>query len=217
VLTPPIAIEVGAVVVGALSGAMHAVARKADAIGTFIIALVTSVGGGILRDVLIGAGAPLALRAPHYLTVVAVASLAALLFASWLSRMAAFLAVVDALLIGFWTVMGTERAAAHRLPVTAVIFLGTVTASGGGVLRDLLSGERPAASQKGELYVTAAFLAAVAYAIIREGIGAPAGVAEAVAIAMAAVLRLAAIRWRITGPEPFDLPAWWRRRRNRPG
>lgn len=216
-LTPPIAIEVGAVVVGALSGGMHAVARKADAIGTFIIALVTGVGGGILRDLLIGAGAPLALTAPYYLPVVAVVSLVSLLFASWLSRMAKVLAVVDALLLGFWTVMGTERAAAHRLPVGAVIFLGTVTASGGGVLRDLLSGERPAAFHKGELYVSAAFLAAVSYAVIREGFGAPTGVAEVVAIVVAAGLRLAAIRWRITGPEPFDLPAWWRRRRGGSG
>ena len=63
-MTPPIAIEVGAVVVGAISGGIHAVGRKADAIGTFIIALATAVGGGILRDVLIGDGAPLALRRP---------------------------------------------------------------------------------------------------------------------------------------------------------
>jgi uncharacterized membrane protein YeiH len=127
--------------------------------------------------------------------------------------MAKLLVVVDAILLGFWKVMGTERAVAHELPTAAVIFLGTLTASGGGVLRDLLSGEVPAAFHKGELYVTAAFLAAVAYVIVRQGIAAPPHVAEAVAIALATGLRLAAIRWRITGPEPFDLPGWWQRRR----
>ena len=215
-LTPPIAIEVGAVVVGALSGGIHAVGRKADAIGTFIIALATGVGGGILRDVLIADGTPLALRRPIYLPVVAVVSLVVLLFASWLARMAKVLVVVDAILLGFWTVMGTERAVAHQLPTAAVIFLGTLTASGGGILRDLLSGEVPAAFHKGELYVTAAFLGAVAYVVVRQVIAAPPLVAEAVAIAVTAGLRLAALRWQIHGPEPFDLPGWWQRRRGRP-
>jgi uncharacterized membrane protein YeiH len=209
-------IELGAVIVGALSGATHAVARKADAIGVFTIALASSVGGGILRDVLISQGPPVALRAPLYLPIVAAASLVAFLFASWLVRIGSILAILDALLLGLWTVLGAERAAAHGLPWTAVIFLGTVTATAGSVLRDLLCGEPPAASRKGELYVTASFLAASAYVVAIEGAGAPRRVAEVVTLCVASAIRLAAMRWKVTAPEPFDLPTWWRRRRGQP-
>jgi uncharacterized membrane protein YeiH len=204
----PIWIELGAVIIGALSGGIHAVGRKSDAIGTFAVALATGVGGGMLRDILIGKGPPLALTAPLYLPTVAVAALVALLFASWLARVHSVLEVLDAVLLGLWTVMGTERALAHGLPGMAVVFLGTVTATGGGILRDVLSGEAPAAFKKGELYISAAFLAAVAYIGCARGLHTPPFVAEIVCVGVATGLRFVAMRWHITAPEPFDLPGW---------
>lgn len=212
-LTHPPPVEVGAVVVGALSGGMHAVNRKSDAIGTFTIALATGLGGGMLRDVLLADGPPLALRAPLYLPVVAAAAVAALLFASWLARIALLLSVLDALLLGLWTVMGAERAFAHGLPVGSVIFLGTITAIGGGVLRDLLSDTVPAVLRRGELHATAALIAAAVFSFLVRFGRAPLFAAEVAALIVAAALRLLAMRWHLTAPEPFDLPAWWRNRR----
>ena len=83
----PVPVEVTAVVIGALSGALHAVNRKTDVVGTFALALSTGVGGGILRDILIGVTPPVALSNPRYLPVVAVAALLAMLFAKWLARL----------------------------------------------------------------------------------------------------------------------------------
>jgi uncharacterized membrane protein YeiH len=211
----PTAVEVGAVVVGAISGAVHAVERKTDVVGTFIIALATGVGGGVLRDILIGAGPPVALRAPFYLPAVAVVALIALLFANWLSRMGAFLRSLDTLLLGLWVVMGAERALATGFRATPAIFLGTVTATGGGVMRDLLLGQAPTALRKGELYISAAFLGAVTYVFLVDGLGAASVVGEVATIAGTALIRHLALRWHITAPEPFDLPEWWRRRRSR--
>jgi uncharacterized membrane protein YeiH len=208
----PIWIELGAVMIGALSGGIHAVNRRADVVGTFAVALATSVGGGMLRDILIGKGPPLALTAPLYLPIVAGCSLVALLFASWLSRVNTVLNVLDALLLGMWTVMGTERALAYGMPVTAAVFLGTLTATGGGVMRDVLSGEAPSAFRKGELYISASFLAALTYVAVVIGAGARPLTGELVTVAVGFAIRLAAVRWSITAPEPFDLPAWWRRR-----
>ena len=159
----PVPIELTAVVIGALSGALHAVNRKADVVGTFSLAMSTGVGGGILRDILIGVSPPVALSHPLYLPVVAVAALLAMLFAGWLARLKSVLAPVDALLLGLWALIGIEQANAHHLPVTSAVFVGTVTAVGGGALRDLLTNETPMVFLPGELYATAAFVGALAY------------------------------------------------------
>src|SRR4051794_21359059 len=111
-LRVPVAVELATVVIGALSGALHAVNRKADIVGTFSLAMSTGVGGGMLRDLLIGVSPPVALSQPLYLPVVAAAALLAMLFAGSLARLRSVLMPVDALLLGFWTVIGTEQALA---------------------------------------------------------------------------------------------------------
>ena len=212
-LRVPLAVEVSAVLVGALSGGVHAVGRKADAIGTFSLALATGVGGGIVRDILIGADPPAALRVPVYLPGVALAALLALMFASWIARVNRVLDVLDALLLGLWTVMGAEKALAYQLPDPVGRVSGRRDRDGGGVLRDLLSGSTPVSFHKGELYVTAALIAAIVYAALARTPSVPPWVCELVAIATASSIRMAALRWKITAPEPFDLPRWWRQRR----
>src|SRR5215467_9594818 len=137
-LKVPLAVELAAVIIGALSGATHALARRADIVGTFVLALATGVGGGLLRDLLIRVSPPVALSNVYYLPVVAAASVVAVIFAGSIARLVSALVVVDALLLGLWTVMGTEQALAHRLPVTSAVFVGTLTAVGGGAMRDVL-------------------------------------------------------------------------------
>ena len=214
-LKVPIAIELGAVVFGALSGAIHAVGRKADAVGTFSLAMSTGVGGGMLRDLLIGVSPPVALAYARYLPVVAAAALGAMLFAGPLARLKRSLEIVDALLLGFWTVMGTEQALGHHLPVGSAIFVGTVTAVGGGAVRDLLSGETPVVFLPGELYATAAFVGAVVYAAIVVAAGLPTWAGELATVATAFTLRVSALRWHVKAPQPIDLPERWRRFRGR--
>jgi uncharacterized membrane protein YeiH len=213
-LKVPLAVELAAVIIGALSGATHAVTRKADVVGTFVLALATGVGGGLLRDLLIGASPPVALSNPYYLWVVAAAAIVAVLFAGAVARLQRGMVVVDALLLGLWTVMGTEQALAHRLPVASVLFVGTLTAVGGGAMRDILTGQTPAILLRGELHATAAFFGAVSYTLIRGG-GAPRWVAELATVGGAASLRLAARRWHITAPTPGDIAERLRRLRAR--
>jgi uncharacterized membrane protein YeiH len=213
-LKVPLAVELAAVIIGALSGATHAVARKADVVGTFVLALATGVGGGLLRDLLIRASPPVALSNPYYLWVVAAAAIVGVLFAGAISRLQRGLIVVDALLLGLWTVMGTEQAIAHRLPVASVLFVGTLTAVGGGAMRDILTGQTPAILLRGELHATAAFFGAIVYALIR-GAGAPRWIAEIATVGGAGSLRLAARVWHITAPTPADISERVRRLRAR--
>ncbi len=211
----PLVLEMGGVVVGAVSGGIHAVNRQADIIGIFVLAFLTALGGGIVRDVFIGAGTPLALARPAYLIVVAGASLVTLCLASWLARFNRLLVVLDAFLMGLWTVMGTERAFAYGLPVMSTIFLGTVTATGGGMLRDVVSGETPQVLKKGELHVTAALIAATLDSMLIRSLTLPPLLGELTTVAVAAGIRLGAIRWHVTTPTPSDVAELWRRWRRR--
>ena len=215
-LRVPVPVEMTAVVFGALSGALHAVNRKADVVGTFSLALSTGVGGGILRDILIGVSPPAALSHAFYLPVVAVAALLAMLFARWLARLHSALAPVDALLLGLWVLIGTEQALAHQLPVTSAVFVGTVTAVGGGALRDLLTNETPQVFLPGELYATAAFAGALVYALTVRAAGLPTWAAEIATVGTASAVRLLALRWHVRAPSPIDLPERWLNPRRRP-
>jgi uncharacterized membrane protein YeiH len=214
-LRVPVAVELTAVVIGALSGALHAANRKVDVVGTFSLAMSTGVGGGILRDLLIGVSPPVALSHALYLPVVAVAALLAMLFARWLARLQSALAPVDALLLGLWAVIGTEQALAHHLPVTSAVFVGTVTAVGGGALRDLLTNETPSVFLPGELYATAAFAGALAYPLVVRAAGLPTWAGELATVGTACVVRLSAIHWHLRAPTPVDLPARWSDARRR--
>lgn len=209
----PVAVEVAGVVTGSLSGAIHAVVNKADAIGTFAAALATGIGGGVLRDLLLGNLPPAALQFPRYLPAVVAASVLSMLFAGWLARAAPVVSVIDALLLGLWTLAGNELALAKGLPSPAVVFVGTMTATGGGVLRDLLTGQPPAIFRKGQLLVTAALLAATVHVMLVRATALPGWFAGVAALVVAAGLRLAALRWNLTAPDPVDLPSWWRSRR----
>jgi uncharacterized membrane protein YeiH len=212
----PVFWEGAAVIIGALSGGVHAAKSGADIVGIFVLALATSLGGGMLRDILIADGPPAALVHPMYLIVVAVASFVTLFLASWLARVQRLLVPLDALLLGLWTLIGLERAMAHHLPLTSAIFLGTMTATGGGIIRDVLSGSRPDVLSKGELNVTAAFLAAVVGAGASRVPHAPPVAGEVGTILVGFGLRLAAVRWHLTAPSPGDLPRWLRGRGPKP-
>ena len=165
----PVPVELTAVVIGALSGALHAVNRRptwwarsrSPCRRAWAAASCATSSSASVR--------PPRCRIRMYLPVVALAALLAMLFAGWLARLKSVLAPVDALLLGLWALIGTEQANAHHLPVTSAVFVGTVTAVGGGALRDLLTNETPMVFLPGELYATAAFVGALAYPLSRCG------------------------------------------------
>jgi uncharacterized membrane protein YeiH len=188
----PVHIELAAIGVGAVSGAIHATRRGADLIGVLALAIAVGVGGGILRDVLLGAGPPLALTRPRYLEVVVVAAAISIFLGPLLARLERVIDLVDALLIGLWVIVGVERAIQQALPTGSAVFLGVVTATGGGLMRDVLVGERTALVAPGVLYVTPAICAAVAY-LVGLHFTHPLG-GEFLAISVATLLRAIALR-----------------------
>src|SRR5215510_11065478 len=113
-LTRPYA-EFTAVIFGAVSGAVHAKQRSFDFVGVVIIGLVSGLGGGLIRDVLLGKGPALALQSPTLLVVAMIASLVGVLFDPLLARFRPVYWVVDSLALGLFAVAGLQRAQAARL------------------------------------------------------------------------------------------------------
>ncbi len=131
----------------AASGALLAARRGYDILGIAIIALVSACGGGLLRDgIFLQNGPPLVVRSPVYLGLVGIATLAVVIFGRHLRGSRSFyrvVTIVNAIGLGAYAVVGMNLAIAANLPVFGVIFVGTVNAVGGSVLRDILMGDLP--------------------------------------------------------------------------
>jgi uncharacterized membrane protein YeiH len=204
VITLPFAIEMVAVTFGALSGALHATRRGLDPVGVFVIALCCAVGGGLIRDVLLQTGVPLALRSPEYLSIAALASVVGIVFARGVRAALPVMGVVDTLLIGVWVLLGAERALLIDLTFSAAVLLGVLTATGGGLVRDLLCREVPAVMKPGEWYAAAAILSALVFvALVSRGVSL--GVAEVVTVVVASGARAASVRFGWRTPTAYDV------------
>lgn len=205
VLQPPLWIELPAVIAGALAGALFAQKRGLDVIGVLALALVSGLGGGMLRDVLL-ARVPLALQDSWYLWAVAGAALVGAFFAQAVNRMRFGMLLVDAVSLALFSVIGAQGGLSKGLPIPAAILLGTITGVGGSVLRDVLVGETPPRMlRRGPPYASAAFLGAALYVGLVAGLGSRKVIAQILAVVLILFVRGVA-RWRgWESPEPRDL------------
>ena len=195
----PYLLDLTGVAVFAVSGAIAAGRRAMDLIGVMALAVVTAIGGGTIRDVLLGRHPIFWLADPAYLIVILASSLMTVAYARWRPVPRASLLVADALGLAVFSVTGAEIAQAHGLPAVSCILLGTVTGTAGGVVRDVLSAEVPLLFKGGNLYATAAIAGTGAYFLL-EHFGLPRIAAAQVAMIVCAALRFAAISWKLKLP-----------------
>jgi len=167
----PLYVDLAAVGVGAFAGALFAIFNKRfDLIGVIAIAIMTGLGGGLIRDLFLGVGRPSALQDNNYIITVVAAVLISLLLGRWYhsSRSLAtkIVTALDSIAMGLFAVAGTYKALIFNAPVTVAILLGVITAVGGGVLRDVLARRTPAIFTGGPLYATATFIGASLFVVL---------------------------------------------------
>ena len=164
----PAAFNVGAVFFFALTGALAARRLGYDIIGVFVLAFATGLGGGLIRDSLLGGNGPvLALTDPQFMMAVLGATLCGLLrFSTRIENFNRLVAVIDAIGLGAFAVVGTDMALRLGLHWLAAVFVGGVNAVGGGLLRDLLIRTEPLLLKPGQFYAFAALTGACAYAAL---------------------------------------------------
>ncbi|HWS31749.1 MAG TPA: TRIC cation channel family protein [Actinoplanes sp.] len=153
------------VAVFAASGASAAVAKRLDLFGVAFVGFAAALGGGILRDLVIGAVPPLAFADWRYAVTAVGASVAVFWLHPALHRVRRTVLVLDAAGLGLFTVTGTLKALEAGVPEVGACLVGMLTAIGGGLTRDLLTGEIPAVLQR-EIYAIVALGGAVSVAVL---------------------------------------------------
>ena len=196
----PLAADLVAVGVGSLQGALFAAGfKRIDLLGVAIIGIASGIGGGFLRDILLGV-TPAAFSDNLYLVVATGAAFVGMLLPRLLQKVDPVITVLDALSIGMFGAIGTTKALAMGLPVVPALFIGTVSAVGGGVLRDVMLNIPIALMHVGSLYAVAS-LAGVAVLTALLAFGVPVVPAGVACVVVTAVLRLLAVRFGWSLPE----------------
>lgn len=196
-----IVIDVLGTVAFAISGVLVAMEKKLDVFGVFIIAFVTAVGGGTLRDLLIGNTPVGWMQTPQYISIIALSVLLAVLFFKYLKHFRKSLFLFDTIGIGLYTMMGIEKGLDAQLMPVMCIALGTITASFGGVIRDILCNEIPVIFRK-EVYATVCILGGMTYFAL-DYFGSGATLAYLIGLSTIILLRLLAVRFKIRLPNIY--------------
>ncbi len=181
----------------AMSGALAAGRKQMDLFGVLVLAIVTAIGGGTLRDLTLGLTPVFWVIDPLYIWVACSAGLLTLVLARihWLHR--GVLPVADALGLATFCVIGAERALAAGVDPALAVLMGVMTGVVGGMIRDLLCGEVPLVLRR-ELYATAALFGALLTVVLADWL--PAGMATWIGLLGALALRLAAMHWKLSLP-----------------
>lgn len=200
----PIWLDLLAVVPSALAGALVAARAKFDIAGIFGVGLLSGIGGGLLRDVLLNQ-LPVAFKSPWYIATALVCALVIALTARRIERYLWLVVFLDAAALGLYGVTGVNKGLINGLAVLPAIVLGLIAATGGSVLRDLTLSRQPEIFQRGQLYATAALAGVVTYAILFK-LGVDEAVTALVAAFVTFAVRITAWRLNIRLPMAVDVP-----------
>jgi len=191
-------LDIFGTIVFSLSGALMAGRYKLDPFGVVVLASVTAVGGGTIRDVILQTPVFWVVQ-PIYLYVVLTSALLTIVLIRQPKLIPKrFLLIADALGLALFAVLGTQKSLALGSPLPVAIVMGTITGVAGGMIRDVLCNVIPMILQK-EIYALAAMLGGGLFVIFHL-LGWSENEATLIAISGALLLRLAAIYWRVSMP-----------------
>ena len=181
----------------AISGIRHAAARHFDWFGGFVCGVAVAIGGGTLRDVMLGV-TPFWMLSPFYLLCTALAQVFVIVFARWLKRLDNAWFVFDTLGLALFTVAGMQKTLDCGHAMWVAIIMGCITGSAGGVIRDILLNRMPLIFQK-EIYAMASIVGGLLYWLLL-ALGVNVGVATLATFLLICTIRFLAMRYHISLP-----------------
>ena len=192
-------IDFAGVFAGAMAGALEAKRNSTyqfDFVGVIGLGLISALGGGITRDILLQHGPPLALTDIRYLLIALAGGFLGLLCGSSPGpKLGKMLVLVDAAALGFFAVAGSTRALAAGLSFLPAMLMGIITAVGGGSLRDVFSGRTPKVFERGEPYALVAAIVSVLFLVTDRWTG-NGKLSTSIGIVAGFVIRLLALRFQ---------------------
>lgn len=185
------------VAVFAVSGVLAAGRKGMDWLGVLVIAALTAIGGGTLRDVLLNRHPIFWIVDTNYLVVIGLAAFMTLFYVRWRPPPGKLLLLADAAGLALFTVAGAQVAEAAGLSPIIIVLMGTMTGAAGGVLRDVLCAEIPLVLRR-DIYATAA-IAGASFYLVAQFFGLPRGWAFCLGLLVVVILRFCAILrgWRL--------------------
>lgn len=193
------AIDIIGTLVFAISGVLTATKQKFDLFGAAVIAFVTAVGGGTLRDMLIGAQPVGWMQDSNYLIIIGIAVPLTFFFRRYIQKLRRTMFLFDAIGIGLFTILGLEKTLAIGLSPAVAVIMGTVSACFGGVVRDVLCNVQPLIF-RGEIYATACLSGAILYLVLKQ-FQLPDKITISATILFITLLRIVAVRRQWALPE----------------
>ncbi len=193
----------------ALTGALAAIRRGYDLVGLFAMAFVTGLGGALIRDGLfLQDGPPALTRNWGYLNAVLGGCLVGWVLGSVLEKFQKIIAMIDALGLGAYSVVGVQKSLAAGLSPPAAIFVGVTNACGGGLLRDIITRDEPLMMKPGQFYVMASFLGSCLFVTLVRDTGLSTHVSALLAIGVTFLFRMLAIafNWRTVAVRHWYIP-----------
>ncbi|AJR03753.1 trimeric intracellular cation channel family protein [Siansivirga zeaxanthinifaciens] len=185
----------------AISGVLIAMDKKMDVFGILIIAFVTAAGGGTLRDLLLGNTPVGWMKDITFVYLIIASTIVAIIFKSKLGYLRTSLFLFDTIGIGLYTLIGIEKGVNAGMHPLICIALGTITASFGGVIRDILCNEIPIIFRK-EIYATACILGGFTYFLLSE-LPIPGNIVFLFSGAIVIITRLLAVKFKIALPSLY--------------
>lgn len=188
----------------AISGALAAMDRRLDLFGIFIIAFVTAIGGGTLRDTLIGNTPVSWMENTIYVYLIGLVTTLAIIFREKINYLKTSLFLFDTIGLGVFTITGVEIGIRHNLDPIISIAIGAMTGTFGGVIRDILCNEIPVIFRK-EIYATACIIGGFVF-VIMHSLGANQDIIYLTTTLIIIGIRLLVVKYHISLPS-FYLPS----------
>lgn len=195
-----------AITAEAMTAALVAGRKEMDWFGVCVVASITALGGGTVRDILIDRHPLTWVEHPEYLLITVAAALAMAFLAPYMRKLHKVFLTLDAIGLVVFTVIGCNIAIGMQLPLLIIVVAGMITGCAGGVLRDMLCGQVPLLFQK-ELYASVSMMTGVLYLALNH-LSLAQGVAESIAMVAGFSLRMLAIRYEWNMPRFVYRSEW---------
>ena len=201
----PVWLDLAAVVVGSLAGLLHARERRLDLVGYVSLAIICGLGGGLVRDTIMQVGDVYMLRSKWAIVASIATGVVGFLFPTSLTSHPRLLEWVDIISVGLFACVGADKAIVYGLYPIPIIFMGTITGVGGGMLRDVFLGDVPRIFKQSNWYALCAVAGSLTYYLCAVGLALDKTWAAVACVLVTVLFRRMSLHFGLYSPADIDL------------